>query len=110
MTSHPAGYGPPSVLEPPTSTNNAQSGSANGSPHMGAMGWQSPSHQGMPSPTAQESYAYPDPNHYAGAAQNLYYANQAMQRPGSAEPNEHYNARQGWSHMGAGPAGTVNLS
>ena len=77
---------------------------------MTAMGWQSPSQQGMPSPSAQENYAYPDPNHYAGAAQNLYYANQAMQRPGSAEPNEHYNPRQGWSHMGAGPAGTVNLS
>ncbi|KAF2103688.1 hypothetical protein NA57DRAFT_62588 [Rhizodiscina lignyota] len=110
MTSHPAGYGPPSVLEPPTSTNNAQPGSQNGSPHMSTMGWQSPAQQAMPSPAAPEGYPYPDPNqHYAAPAQMGYYSNQPMQRPGSAEPNEHYNARQGWPHMGAGPANACEL-
>ncbi|MBE7181925.1 MAG: hypothetical protein INR71_12100 [Terriglobus roseus] len=107
LTSHPAGYGPPSVLEPPTSTNNAQSNSANGSPHMSAMGWQSPGHQGLPSPSGAE-YSYPDPQNYGNPHSNLYYANANMQRPRSTEP-DHYDPRQaGWSHMGAGATGAVN--
>ncbi|KAF2116326.1 hypothetical protein BDV96DRAFT_645656 [Lophiotrema nucula] len=90
ITSHPSGYGPPPILEPPASANHGQSGgtaSANGSPHMGAMGWQSPSQQALPSPGAGDnSYVYPDPN-------TMYYQNQNIRRPNSTEP-DHYNTNQ----------------
>lgn len=99
VTSHPTGYGPPQVLEPPTTTNG-QTGSANGSPHMSAIGWQSPSQQGLPSPGPADSYVYPDQtNNYGAPPQSMYYQSN-MPRPGSAEPNEHYNARQ-WGQMSA---------
>ncbi|ORX95981.1 hypothetical protein BCR34DRAFT_607788 [Clohesyomyces aquaticus] len=98
ITSHPSGYGPPPILEPPASANhNNQSGgpgSANGSPHMGSMGWQSPSQQALPSPGAGDSgYVYPDP-HYGNSASNMYYPNNSnIRRPNSTEP-EHYNPNQ----------------
>ncbi|KAF2089494.1 hypothetical protein K490DRAFT_37535 [Saccharata proteae CBS 121410] len=92
ITSHPTGYGPPSVLEPPTSTNHAQPGSANGSPHMANMGWQSPAQQNMPSPGPGDSYTYPEP-HYGASAPNMYYPQPGLRRPNSTEPNE-YDPRQ----------------
>jgi hypothetical protein len=94
MTSHPhpASYGPPQVLEPPTQTHSGQSTNATGSPHMGAVGWQSPSHQGMPSPNPGEGYVYPEPQ-YNTAQANIYYQNNGMRRPNSAEP-DHYDPRQ----------------
>lgn len=122
ITSHPAGYGPPSVLEPPASTNNVQQSSTpNGSPHMSAMGWQSPVHgehgAGPGSPTAAEAAGYPyaaDPaGGYGNPQSNLYYANASLQagagRPRSTEPDHGYDPRQaGWNHIGNGTAGAVN--
>jgi uncharacterized C2H2 Zn-finger protein len=97
ITSHPNGYGPPPTLEPPASANNNnQAGgtsSANGSPHMAAMGWNSPGHQALPSPGAGEnSYVYPDP-HYGAPNNNMYYSNSNIRRPNSTEP-DHYNPNQ----------------
>jgi len=92
LTSHPSSYGPPSVLEPPANTNHGQSGSVNGSPHMGSLGWQSPSQQGLPSPGAPEGYVYPDP-HYGAGAPNMYYQNSNLRRPQSTEPDG-YDPRQ----------------
>lgn len=87
-TSHPTAYPPPNVLEPPANNmEQRQSGSANGSPHMGAAGWQSPSHMASPS----NSYQYPDPDPYGHQAQ-MYYPNQNpsnIRRPQSTEPNEY---------------------
>ncbi|QDS75077.1 hypothetical protein FKW77_006813 [Venturia effusa] len=95
LTSHPNSYGPPQVLEPPTQTHGGQPASANGSPHMGAMGWQSPSHPGMASPSHPgESYVYPDPpqGYAAHQQQNMYYQNAPLRRPQSSEPD--YDPRQ----------------
>ncbi|KAF2178395.1 hypothetical protein K469DRAFT_695682 [Zopfia rhizophila CBS 207.26] len=96
ITSHPSGYGPPPILEPPASANHNQSGgtgSANGSPHMGTMGWQSPSQQALPSPGAGDnSYVYPEPQ-FGNSGSNMYYPNSNIRRPNSTEP-DHYNANQ----------------
>jgi hypothetical protein len=92
-TSHPTGYGPPSILEPPTNMEQRQPGSASGSPHMGSVGWQSPSHNGnnnMPSPSQTNGYVYPDPDPYGNAASMGYighYQNSNVRRPQSTEPD-----------------------
>lgn len=92
-TSHPTGYGPPPTLEPPTSVDNRQQGpgSATGSPHMASMGWQSPSHHSMPSPSQSNSYVYPDPDPYgsSGAMNHMYYPNSNIRRPQSTEPDNY---------------------
>jgi hypothetical protein len=99
LTSNPSPYGPPPVLEPPTSTaqagqNSNAGGSANASPHMGSVGWQSPQQpQGMPSPAPPEGYVYPEPQYGAAAAPNIYYPNSNIRRPHSTEPDQ-YDARQ----------------
>jgi hypothetical protein len=87
-TSHPTGYGPPSILEPPANMEQRQSGSANGSPHMSSVGWQSPSHN-VPSPSQSNGYVYPDPDPYGSAAASMgqmYYPNSNIRRPQSTEP------------------------
>lgn len=83
-TSHPTSYGPPSVLEPPANMEQRQ---ASGSPHMGSVGWQSPSHN-MPSPSQSNGYVYPDPDPYGSAASmgQMYYPNSNIRRPQSTEP------------------------
>jgi len=92
ITSHPTAYGPPPILEPPASANHNQSGgttSANGSPHMSAMGWQSPGQQALPSPGAQDNgYVYPEPQYQA--QNGMYYQQNNIRRPNSTEP-DHYN-------------------
>ncbi|KAF2678328.1 hypothetical protein K458DRAFT_140638 [Lentithecium fluviatile CBS 122367] len=96
ITSHPSGYGPPPILEPPASANHNQSGasSVNGSPHMAAVGWQSPSQQALPSPGAGDnSYVYPEPQ-YANPQHQMYYQNNSIRRPNSTEP-DHYTTSQG---------------
>ena len=100
VTSHPTGYanGPPQVLEPPTQSHSGQSTSANGSPHMSAMGWQSPGHPGMGSPNPGEQYAYPDPAGQHAYPQNMYYQN--VQRPTSTEPGDYSRAQgQIWAQQ-----------
>lgn len=89
LTSHPNAYGPPSVLEPPAQT---QPGSANGSPHMGPIGWQSPSQAALPSPSAGDGYGYADAP-YNNSQQNLYYQNSNLRRTNSTEPDQ-YELRQ----------------
>lgn len=77
-TSHPTGYGPPSILEPPANMEHRQSGSQNGSPHMSNAGWQSPSQNNMPSPSQANGYVYPDPDPYGSGTmvqQQMYYPN-----------------------------------
>jgi hypothetical protein len=95
ITSHPNAYGPPPILEPPTTANHNQSGgttSANGSPHMSAMGWQSPGQQALPSPGAQDNgYVYPEPQYQA--QNGMYYQHNNIRRPNSTEP-DHYNPNQ----------------
>ncbi|KIN04947.1 hypothetical protein OIDMADRAFT_50778 [Oidiodendron maius Zn] len=86
-TSHPTGYGPPSVLEPPTSMEQRAQGSANGSPHMSSVGWQSPSSHSMPSPSQGNGYVYPDPDPYGPGASQMFYPNSNIRRPQSTEPD-----------------------
>ena len=94
MTSHPTSYGPPSVLEPPPQSHSGQSTNATGSPHISAVsGWQSPSHQGIPSPNPGDAqYVYPEPQ-YQSQNTMYNYGSSAMRRPNSADPSEHYDPR-----------------
>ncbi|KAF1808191.1 hypothetical protein P152DRAFT_405921 [Eremomyces bilateralis CBS 781.70] len=97
LTSHPSAYGPPQVLEPPTTANHPHGqtsgpGSVNGSPHMGHVGWQSPSQQPLPSPGAADGFVYPEPG-YGQQAPNMYYPNSNIRRPQSTEPDQ-YNPNQ----------------
>ncbi|KAJ5042917.1 uncharacterized protein L3040_004308 [Drepanopeziza brunnea f. sp. 'multigermtubi'] len=83
-TSHPTGYGPPSILEPPTHPER----SVTGSPHMSNSGWASPSQSqnGMPSPSASNGYVYPDPDPYGSQmGQQMYYQNSNIRRLQSPE-------------------------
>lgn len=89
MTSHPAMYGPPPILEPPTHHEQRQPASAGGSPHMSSVGWHSPVHSGMNSPGPSEPYMYPEPP-YGAPAPHLYYQNSNLRRPQSVEP-DHYD-------------------
>lgn len=88
-TSHPTGYGPPPTLEP--SIEHPQGpGSAGNSPHMGSMGWHSPSHVASPSHSSANGYMYPDPDSYPvnanmSAGQVFYNNAVQMRRSGSAE-------------------------
>lgn len=89
-TSHPTGYGPPPTLEPSIETQHGP-GSATGSPHMGSVGWQSPSHAASPTHSASGGgYVYPDPEGYppnaAAMGQMFYNSAQATRRSGSTEP------------------------
>ncbi|TVY22864.1 Zinc finger protein with KRAB and SCAN domains [Lachnellula hyalina] len=86
-TSHPTGYGPPTILEPPTSGEQRQQGSVGGSPHMSNAGWASPSHN-MPSPS-HSNYMYPDPDTYGSPAPmgQMFYPSSNVRRPQSTEPD-----------------------
>ncbi|KFY84711.1 hypothetical protein V500_09059 [Pseudogymnoascus sp. VKM F-4518 (FW-2643)] len=87
-TSHPTGYGPPQILEPPANPQSAGSASG-GSPHMSNAGWHSPSN--IPSPTSQSNgYVYPDPDPYgSGGMGHMYYPNSNIRRPQSTEPDSY---------------------
>ena len=91
-TSHPAAYGPPQPLEPPTNVM----GSGSASPHMGPLGWGSPiRHGSLPSPGSMGNYDYPDPG-FGGPS--LYYPHPGpIRRPQSTEP-EDYGIRPRGSH------------
>jgi hypothetical protein len=105
-TSHPTGYGPPQTLEPPMNNDPRQPGSANGSPHMSSVGWQSPSHS-MPSPSSN-GFVYPDPDpynpHAHAMAQQMYYPNSNIRvpgRPNSQEPDGGYDVKPRMNEMWA---------
>ena len=89
LTSHPAMYGPPPVLEPPAQQDSRHSGSSGSSPHLSSVGWQSPI-PGMGSPS-RDSFTYPEPP-YAQSAAHLYYPNSNLRRPQSTEP-DHYETK-----------------
>lgn len=87
-TSHPTGYGPPSTLEPSLDQQSQSNpASAGGSPHMSAVGWQSPSH--MASPSSQGGgYVYTEPaDSYPpnNSMNQMFYGAAPMRRPQSAE-------------------------
>lgn len=91
-TSHPTGYGPPPTLEPNVEHQQGPP-SAGGSPHMGSVGWQSPSHAASPTHSASgNGYTsiYPDPEAYPSnpSMGQLFYnsASTTVRRPGSTEP------------------------
>lgn len=95
-TSHPTNFAPPQTLEPSIESHQSQPGSAAGSPHMGSVGWQSPTHMQSPSHMASPThsnggsgYVYPDPDQtFAsnGMGQMYYTGAPQIRRPGSAEP------------------------
>lgn len=87
-TSHPVGYGPPPILEPPT--DRPLPSSASGSPHMSSVGWHSPQHMPSPGPHSN-GYIYPDPDPYGSqsAMSHMYYPNSSMRRPQSTEPDQY---------------------
>ncbi len=91
LTSYPSMYCPPQILEPPTHHENRRGGSAGDSPHLGSVGWQSPVHPGMGSPSHGEPYMYPEPP-YGAPAHHLYYPNSNLRRPQSSEP-DHYETK-----------------
>ncbi|KAI4161779.1 MAG: hypothetical protein LQ342_004611 [Letrouitia transgressa] len=86
LTSHPAMYGPPPVLEPPANQDSRHSGSSGSSPHLSSVGWQSPI-PGMGSPS-RDSFTYPEPP-YTQTAPHLYYTNSNLRRPQSTEPDQY---------------------
>lgn len=90
LTSHPSSvYGPPPILEPPTHHEQRQPSSASGSPHLSSVGWHSPSHPGIGSPSHHsEPYMYPEPP-YGAPAPHLYYPNSNLRRPQSTEPDQY---------------------
>ncbi|KAL9123597.1 MAG: hypothetical protein Q9217_006986 [Psora testacea] len=96
LTSHPL----LPVLEPPT-YHEMRSGS--GSPHLSSPcgGWQSPVHQGMPSPTGRDYSIYPEPPNMP-----LYHANSHFRRPESTEP-DHYELKPRLSVSNGGGGGGV---
>ncbi|KAI0888037.1 uncharacterized protein GGS22DRAFT_92640 [Annulohypoxylon maeteangense] len=90
-TSHPTVYPPPPTLEPSVESHQSGTGSAGGSPHMGSVGWQSPSHMASPThSTSGSSYVYPDPEQpFLGSnslGQMYYNAGAQIRRPTSTDP------------------------
>ena len=91
-TSHPTAFAPPPTLEPNLESNQSPAGSVAGSPHMGSVGWQSPTH--MASPTHSNggnAYVYPDPDQTPFTSNHLgqmYYngVGQLIRRPNSTDP------------------------
>ena len=103
FTSHPNMYGPPPTLEPPAHGDQRSTGSASGSPHLSAMGWQSPSRGGMGSPIPGNSYVYPEPS-YEMSTPNLYYTGSQNARPQSTGPEQYeMKPRLGSSALWAEP-------
>lgn len=91
MTSHPSAYGPPQPLEPPANNDHRPSSVGGGSPHMGSVGWASPTHS-LPSPGSPHEYSYPEPSGspYAGnMPHQMYFPNSTIRRPGSTEPENY---------------------
>jgi DNA-directed RNA polymerase subunit RPC12/RpoP len=85
-TSHPTGYGPPSILEPNVEPHMSGPGSACGSPHLSSVGWPSPTH--APSPTPSSSYIYTESDYQHAHHMGMYYGGGGGQirRPHSTEP------------------------
>ncbi|KAK0708226.1 hypothetical protein B0H67DRAFT_603254 [Lasiosphaeris hirsuta] len=105
-TSHPSGYGPPTTLEPSIEHQQGP-GSANGSPHIGSVGWASPGPVGSPTQSPSgNGYVYPDPEGYpsGGPMSQMFYNNPPPQRrPGSTEPGANgYDVKPRQNELWAG--------
>lgn len=104
-TSHPTSYPPPPPMEPNIEQHQSGPGSAGGSPHMGSVGWASPSHIASPSHSnSGNGYVYPDPDQQfppGGLGQMYYGSAQSIRRPQSTEPgpNNGYDSKQRTSEM-----------
>ncbi|KAI0477462.1 hypothetical protein GGR56DRAFT_410489 [Xylariaceae sp. FL0804] len=114
-TSHPTHFAPPPTLEPSIESHQSPSGSTAGSPHMGSVGWQSPSH--MPSPTHSNSgngYVYPDPDQtFPGSLGQMYYSSSnQIRRPNSTEPapSSSFDAKSRPNELWGGPEPTGSTS
>ena len=89
-TSHPTSYGRPPTLEPNLDQHQSGAMSNGGSPHMGNVGWQSPSH--VPSSSHHQNgagYVYPEPDTYpqnTAMGQMYYSAGPQLRRPHNTEP------------------------
>ncbi|KAI0102314.1 hypothetical protein GGR51DRAFT_550581 [Nemania sp. FL0031] len=112
-TSHPTSYPPPPTLEPNIESHHSAGGSTAGSPHMGSVGWQSPSHvqspSHMPSPTYSNgggnSSVYPDlePSFTGNALSPMYSYGGPIRRANSTEPSSStYDVKPRPSELWAG--------
>ncbi|KAI0483840.1 hypothetical protein F4859DRAFT_512477 [Xylaria cf. heliscus] len=112
-TSHPTNYPPPPTLEPNIESHNSTGGSTAGSPHMGSVGWQSPSHvqspSHMPSPTYSNNggsgSVYPDlePSFAGNALSPMYSYSTQVRRGNSTEPpSSTYDVKPRPSELWAG--------
>lgn len=114
-TSHPTSYPPPlpPTLEPNVESHHSAGGSTAGSPHMGSVGWQSPSHiqspSHMPSPTYSNSggngSVYPDldPSFTGNALSPMYSYGTQIRRASSTEPSSStYDVKPRPSELWAG--------
>ncbi|KAI1159655.1 hypothetical protein F5B18DRAFT_664398 [Nemania serpens] len=112
-TSHPTSYPPPPTLEPNIESHHSVGGSAAGSPHMGSVGWQSPSHMQspthMPSPTYSNGggngSVYPDlePSFTGNALSPMYTYSAQIRRANSTEPSSStYDVKPRPSELWAG--------
>jgi hypothetical protein len=96
-TSHPTSYPLPPTLEPSIESHQPAGGSTGGSPHMGSVGWQSPSQvhspSHMPSPTYSNGggngSVYPDlePSFAGNDLSPMYSYGNSNRRPNSTEPS-----------------------
>jgi len=113
-TSHPTNYLPPPTLEPSVEPHQSTPGSTGGSPHMGSVGWQSPSHaqspSHLPSPTFSNgggnNSVYPDlePAFGNNSLSPVYSFSTQGRRPNSTEPTSTtYDVKQPPSELWAGP-------
>lgn len=100
-TSHPNPYVPPQILEPPAQPPST--GSANGSPHMSSVGWNTPTHMASPTIHVTGYAAYADQDPYGQAqvmghmGQHMYFPNGNIRRPQSTEP-DHYDMKPRMQH------------
>ncbi|KAI0518087.1 hypothetical protein F5B22DRAFT_645337 [Xylaria bambusicola] len=112
-TSHPTSFPPPPTLEPNIESHQSVTGSTAGSPHMGSVGWQSPSHvqspSHMPSPTFSNGggngSVYPDlePSFAGNALSPIYSYGSQIRRGNSTEPQSStYDVKPRPSELWAG--------
>ncbi|GAP87103.1 putative zinc finger protein 58 [Rosellinia necatrix] len=112
-TSHPTSYPPPPTLEPNIESHHSVGGSTAGSPHMGSVGWQSPSHvpspSHMPSPTYSNGggsgSVYPElePSFGGSALSPMYSFGTQIRRANSTEPpSSTYDVKPRPSELWAG--------
>ena len=96
-TSHPTGYGLPSVMEPNIDAQMSRPGSTTGSPHLSSIGsvggWQSPSHNsGYIYGDADYSHQYPQRQHRHQPPQLLQHQPQQPDNNNTSHGSNHHHA------------------